>query len=97
MNVPHAQGSPMMHPDREPGSPAAKEMVVNVGALHGPTSRCLSWQKPMVTMWGLSMPKHLIHQVGCGCRSITETNELGTAGPGSTEFDLVHTGDAPQR
>lgn len=97
MNVPHAQGSPMMHPDREPGSPAAKETVVNVGALRGPTSRCLCWQKPMVTTRGLSMPKHLIHQMGRGGRSITETNELGTAGPGSTEFDLVHPRGAPQR
>lgn len=95
MNVPHAPGS---RPDflmwTQPISAATRRMVARVGALPGPTS---GWQKPVVTTWRLSLPTHLTHQVGPGSRSTTETNELGTVGPGSTEFGAVHTGGTRER
>lgn len=59
-------------------------------------SSCLSWQKPVAKTWGLVCHTQLLYQVGPGSRNILETSEVRTVGPGSTKFDLVHTGGTRQ-
>lgn len=68
--------------------------MVRVGTDRGPCSSQLA--EPPARIWGLRLPTSLIHQVGPGDMKITETNEMRTVVPGSTELDAQHTDGAQQ-